>query len=94
MRRRRIGGAAVFFWLIGIGLAAARAGAADAPRMTKEDLLALLGRPDVVVVDLRTERQWEGSKEKIRGAVREDPHAVASWAARYLKEKTVVLYCT
>jgi hypothetical protein len=94
MRRRRIGGVSTFLCLIGIGLAAARAGAADVPRMTKEELLALLGRPDMVVVDVRTERQWGGSKYKIRGAVWEDPYTAASWAARYSKEKTVVLYCT
>lgn len=94
MRRRRLGGVAVFLYLVGFGLAAARAGASDAPRMTKEDLLALLGRPDVVVVDVRTERQWEGSREKIPGAVREDPRDAASWGARYSKEKTIVVYCT
>jgi hypothetical protein len=94
MRRRRIWGIAAFFCLVGIGLAAARAGAADAPRMTKDDLRALLGRPDVVIVDVRTERQWEDSKEKIPGAVREDPRAAASWGARYSKEKTIVIYCT
>lgn len=93
MRRERFAGAAVLLWVIGIGLAAAPAGAADAPRMAKEELLARLGAPDVVVVDVRTERQWTQGDGKIRGAVREDPRAATSWAARYPKEKTIVLYC-
>ena len=67
--------------------------AQEAKRMTKEELKAMLGSPDLVVVDVRTGRDWTGSDQKIKGALREDPRKVDDWAARYDKEKTVVIYC-
>ncbi len=37
---------------------------------------------------------WDNSKVKIQGAVREDPDKnVKSWAEKYSKDKTIVLYC-
>jgi len=66
---------------------------ADAPRMSKEELKGRLGDKDIVVIDVRTGYDWEKSDSKIRGAVREDPQNVASWAKKYTKEKTIVLYC-
>ena len=68
--------------------------AADvAPRMTTEDLKARLGAADLVVIDVRAERDWKESDRKIAGAVREDPTAPDKWAGKYPVEKTVVLYC-
>lgn len=66
---------------------------ADVPRMTGEELRALLGTDNVVVVDVRAGGDWARSDEKIEGAVREDPGSVESWAAKYGKDKTLVLYC-
>jgi predicted sulfurtransferase len=66
---------------------------ADAPRMSKEELKNRLGDKDIVVIDVRTGYDWEKSDSKIRGAVREDPQHAASWAKKYTKEKTIVLYC-
>ena len=66
---------------------------ADAPRMSKEELKGRLGDKDIVVIDVRTGYDWEKSNSKIRGAVREDPQDTASWAKKYTKEKTIVLYC-
>ena len=65
----------------------------EVPRMTKEQLKALLDDPDVVILDVRTSRDWKGSKEKIKGAVRSNPKRFESWAHKYPKEKTLVLYC-
>jgi hypothetical protein len=67
---------------------------ADAPRMTKEELRSLLGNPDVVILDVRVGPEWQNSKEKIQGAVREDPDEVKTWAEKYPKSKTLVLYCS
>ncbi len=65
------------------------------PRMTKEELKSILGNPDVVILDVRLQDQWQISKEKIPGAVREDPEKdVRSWATKYPKDKTYVFYCT
>jgi predicted sulfurtransferase len=66
---------------------------ADAPRMSKEDLKGRLGDSNTVIIDVRTGYDWEKSDSKIKGAVREDPQDVASWAKKYTKEKTIVLYC-
>ncbi len=67
---------------------------ADAPRMTKEELRSLLGNPDVVILDVRVGPEWQATKEKIQGAVREDPEALKNWADKYPKDKTLVLYCS
>ncbi len=68
--------------------------AADIPRISKEELRSMLGNPEVVIIDVRTGGDWGKSKEKIRGAVREDPNKNAkSWADKYSKDKTIVLYC-
>jgi rhodanese-related sulfurtransferase len=64
-----------------------------APRISKEELRAMLGNPDLIIVDARTSGSWEESKVKIQGAVREDPKYAKSWAEKYSKDKTIVLYC-
>lgn len=66
--------------------------AADVPTMTKEELKALLEKGDVIVLDVRSGRDWKSSEFMIQKAVREDPGTVASWAKNYAKEKTLVLY--
>ena len=67
--------------------------AAEVPRMTKEELKAKLDNPDVVIVDVRAGKDWKGSEFKIKGAVRENPAKFSSWAEKYPKDKTLVLYC-
>ncbi len=66
------------------------------PRMTREELKAslLLGNPDLTVLDVRIAGEWGASREKIQGAIREDPEKVKSWADKYPKNKTLVLYCS
>ena len=65
----------------------------DAPRMTKQVLRAAMGNPDVVIIDVRQHGDWTDSDSKIKGAVREDPGAIESWANKYPKDKTLVFYC-
>jgi hypothetical protein len=65
----------------------------DGPRMTKDTLKAMMGNPDLVIIDVRYGKDWTDSDLKIRGAVREDPDAVNSWANKYPKDKTLVFYC-
>jgi rhodanese-related sulfurtransferase len=67
--------------------------AAEAPRMEKEQLKAQLGNPDVVILDVRAFTDWVMTKEKIKGAVRENPRDVEDWGGKYPKDKTIVLYC-
>ena len=72
----------------------AKAAVADeVPRMSKEELKAMLGNPDVVIIDVRSGNDWEASQSKIKGAVREEPRQAKSWADKYDKDKTYVLYC-
>jgi len=65
----------------------------DAPRMTKDELKARLGNPDLLIIDVRYGKDWTDSDLKIKGAIREDPKAFDSWASKYPKDKTLVFYC-
>jgi len=64
----------------------------DVPRITKEELMEKLADPKVVILDVRPEQQWKGTKLKIVGAIHEDPMDIESWAGKYPKDKTIVLY--
>jgi rhodanese-related sulfurtransferase len=89
--------ALIFLLLAGLTqLTLAMGKATEAPRMTREELKAslLLGNPDLMILDVRVAREWEGSQEKIQGAIREDPEKVKNWADQYPKDKTLVLYCS
>jgi rhodanese-related sulfurtransferase len=68
--------------------------AADIPRITKEELKAMMDNPTVIVVDVRTNPEWNMSKVKIKGAVREDATKVKSWIEKYSPDKTYVFYCS
>jgi len=65
----------------------------DAPRMTGDQLKAILGNPDLLIIDVRYGKDWTDSDLKIIGAIREDPEAFNSWANKYPKDKTLVFYC-
>jgi hypothetical protein len=63
------------------------------PRMTKDELKARLGSPGLIVLDVRTDRDWSKSELKIHGALRESPKAFEQWAGKYSRGNTFVLYC-
>ncbi len=83
--------ASIIFFMVGMLTAFAKS--AEAPRMSIDSLKAMMGNPDLVIIDVRYGKDWTGSDSKIKGAVREDPEAVDSWANKYPKDKTLVLYC-
>ena len=66
----------------------------NVPRMTKDELKSRIGTPDVVVIDVRSQGDWNKEKEMIKGAVRENPIDVSSWMDKYPKDKTLVFYCS
>ena len=66
--------------------------AAVAPKMTKEELKPKLGDPALIIIDVLVQDQWETVDQKIPGAVHENPEEVDSWADKYPKDKTYVLY--
>ena len=76
-----------------VGILATFAKSADVPRMKKDELKAMLDKPDLVILDVRAQSDWKGDDLKIKGALREDPESVKSWAEKYPKDKTFVLYC-
>jgi rhodanese-related sulfurtransferase len=65
----------------------------DVPRMTKEELKAMLDNPDIIIIDVRYGKDWTGSDMRIKGAVREDPNDVKSWVDKYAKDRLIILYC-
>jgi hypothetical protein len=81
--------AVVLLWVFTAGIVASD----DVPRMSIQELKGLLGSADVITLDVRTSRDWEGSTSTIKGAIREDPQAFDTWADKYPKDKTLVLFC-
>jgi rhodanese-related sulfurtransferase len=65
----------------------------DTPRLDKDTLKAWLSNPQVLILDVRTPSSWNASDKKIKGAVRQDPNEVKTWAATLPKDKKIVLYC-
>jgi len=91
MKTRLLIGTLIILFLVGGCTTLAKS--TDTPRITKEELKAKLDNPDLVIIDVRFGLDWTGSDLKIKGAVREDPEAVGSWANKYPKDKTLVFYC-
>jgi predicted sulfurtransferase len=89
----RVAAALAAVFVFQIFLASVVAGA-EAVRMDKDDLKALLGEPNVVIIDVRAYTSWFLAGEKIKGAVRENYRNFDAWADKYPKDKTIVLYCT
>jgi hypothetical protein len=85
--------AALILCLTTVGGCAGTSIGKDAPRITKEELRVMVGKSDVVIVDVRTTSDWTSTQSKIQGAVREDPKTVNAWAGKYPKDKTLVFYC-
>ena len=78
---------AVFALLTSAGIAA------DTNRITKEELKKIMGEDTVIILDVRTGRDWGSSEFKIKGAHRVDPKDFDAWSKRYPKDNTLVLYC-
>lgn len=61
--------------------------------MEKEELKSLLGSENLVILDVRTGRDWSTSEFKIPGAVRASSGDFSNWSSNYAKDSTIVLYC-
>jgi 3-mercaptopyruvate sulfurtransferase SseA len=63
------------------------------PRLTKEAVKEMLGKPDVVIVDVRYIKQFEQSDKKLPGAVFVQPENFDEFVKNHpQKDKTYVLY--
>ena len=91
MEKRLLIAPLLIFLVVGILTTFARS--ADVHRMTKDELKAMLGNSDLTILDVRSQSDWKDGDSKIKGAIREDPESVKSWAEKYTKDKTFVLYC-
>ena len=83
----------VLLWAIAVLFVAASAIAED-KRITKEEVMPMLGSPDLIIIDVRAAVEWEKSESKIKGAIREDPDNVGSWMSKYPKDKIIAIYCS
>jgi len=90
MKRKKI---ILFFWVVALLVISGPVLAADVPRMSVDELKAVLGNDNVIVLDVRSGRDWKSSEFKIQGAKRAEPGKVNTWAGTYPKDKTLVLYC-
>jgi hypothetical protein len=68
-------------------------GRVEAPRLKRDTLKSWLADPQVILLDVRVPKDWQNSAKKIKGAVRQDPKEVKTWAATLPKDKKIVLYC-
>jgi 3-mercaptopyruvate sulfurtransferase SseA len=63
------------------------------PRLTKEVVKEMLGKPDVVIVDVRYIKQYEESDKKLPGAVFVQPENFDDFVKKHpQKDKTYILY--
>ena len=90
---RKLNSVIIVVFLFSFGCAAMKAAFVQVPMITTEDLNARLGDADVTIIDVRSRKHWDDSNYKIKGAIREDPGASESWASKYDRSKTIVLYC-
>jgi gas vesicle protein len=83
--------AAVVFLAAGL---IAQSAAADFRKISKEELRDMLDNPELVIIDVRTDKEWKKADLKIKGAAWEDADEVKTWAVRYPKDRTIALYCS
>ena len=65
----------------------------DVPLLTKEELKPIMSDANVVIMDVRSGRDWSSSEFKIQGAIRVDKQKFSEFAESYPKDKKLVLYC-
>jgi rhodanese-related sulfurtransferase len=61
--------------------------------ISQDQLNEDIAKPDLIVVDVRTDHDWASSQFKIKGAQRQSPNEAKEWMDNYSKDKTIVLYC-
>lgn len=61
--------------------------------LDKDELKAMLGNPDLVVLDVRAGKDWSSSEFKIKDAVRLTNDTTEAVMKDISKDKTLVFYC-
>lgn len=79
---------------VGMVLSPARAESSEDVRVSPTDVLKVMSNKDVVIIDVRQPEGWNASDVKIKGAMRENPADVDSWAHKYGPSQKLYLYCS
>ena len=67
----------------------------NVPRITVQELKAKMDRGEnILIIDARTGNEYEGSRIKIKGAVRISIVKIEEMAAKLPRDKEIVTYCT
>jgi rhodanese-related sulfurtransferase len=61
--------------------------------ISKDQLKEELTKPDIIVIDVRADHDWDSSHWKIKGAQRQVPAEDKEWMGKYSKDQKIVLYC-
>jgi rhodanese-related sulfurtransferase len=61
--------------------------------LDKDELKAMMGNPDLVVLDVRAGKDWSSSEFKIKDAVRLTNDTTEAVMKDISKDKTLVFYC-
>ena len=64
----------------------------DVPRMSIDTLFTQMDDPSIRILDVRLPSSQKSGMMKIKGAIRENPNDYLSWAEKYPKSQTLVLY--
>lgn len=66
----------------------------DVPRISQQQCKKMMGMKGIhhILLDVRPNEQWKISPQQLPGAIHENPFEVKSWAHKYDKEATLVLY--
>jgi len=59
----------------------------------KDELKAMLGNPDLVILDVRSGKDWSSSEFKIKDAVRLTGDTLEAITQKISKDRTLVFYC-
>jgi rhodanese-related sulfurtransferase len=68
-------------------------GSGEKPQLLdKKTIKGWLSDREVIILDVRALKDWNVSDKQIKGAVRQDPDEVKTWAADLPKNKKIILY--
>ena len=67
--------------------------AGNAPTISKDELKAELSSESLILLDVRSGRDWSSSEFKIQGAIRAPGSEITKWSKKYKKDQHIVLYC-
>jgi len=86
---------ALFLFLVQVDAAVAFRTTDDVPRISIEQLKAKMDAGEnIVIIDMRTDRDYQESSEKIKGAIRISVVYLEDSSRALLKGKEIITYCS